>query len=192
MSVEVSPMAYKLRSIVFGIRPSIAWIAGTGALPLDNLSAEGVTGWELGVHNVLREPSPHPDFDPILKWLELLPVTAYGSVAAVDVLGSLRQVIPALHDPTLGSLTNEAFAECWATNLTASAEPETLRNAHIAAALAQTCRAWLPASDDVAVLRSALTERTEGIASEMDLSDTPARLLPPLHLRSMWANILLD
>lgn len=111
--------SYLVRGLVFGIRPSIAWRLGVPIPPLDNLTADGHLGWQVGLQSVLRRHRRMPDNTPetVMSWLasQTRPDQQRGAPAA-EVVRLLLQCEAALGDDIL-AMGTEVFVEVWTKNL---------------------------------------------------------------------------
>lgn len=132
MNHVLGDTSYLVRGLVFGIRPSIAWRLGVPIPPLDNLTADGHLGWQVGLQSVLRRQRRMPDNTPdtVLSWLasQTRPDQLRGT-PVVEVVRSILQCEAALGDDIL-AMGAGVFVDVWSKNLNAAAHSRRSAGTH--------------------------------------------------------------
>ncbi len=183
-----------VRGLVFGIRPSIAWRFGIPLPPLDNLTADGFLGWQVGLRTIMQRHEREPDLTPppVISWLSS---QAHNSqrrrVPTVEILESLRLSVSSLDDKIL-AMDTASFVQCWSKNLLeALSSQRAVQSDVYVGYLARETMEALQQFEGTDALRSTLfglVNQTRG--SENRVISDAQRSHPPIGHRHYWLDVL--
>ncbi len=195
---DLGETSHLVRGLVFGIRPSIAWRFGIPLPPLDNLTADGQLGWQIGLKIITRRQQRQPDNTPesVISWLKDEGAQSQRhQISTLKVIESLRWCLPSLNDEILAMDPHE-FVQCWTKNLNESASPGRSRTDNLKVrSLAGDTIGQLskyPGTESLHVALSRFGHPDDVIAGESWQRFASPRLHPPVRHRQDWLDVLAE